>query len=99
MSYRKLKADYLFNGYQMLPDNSVLICDHHGTIKGITDRTQAGEDLEEFKGMIVPGFINCHCHLELSHLGGMIPENQGLINFLLSVMSQRFQPSTTKEES
>jgi cytosine/adenosine deaminase-related metal-dependent hydrolase len=99
MSYRKLKADYLFDGYHLLPDNSVLICDHHGTIEGVVDKTQAGDDLEEFKGMIVPGFINCHCHLELSHLWGMIPENQGLIHFLLSVMSQRFQPSASKEES
>ena len=99
MSYRKLKADYLFGGYEMHPDNSVLICDHYGKIEGIVDKTQAGEDLEEFKGMIVPGFINCHCHLELSHLRGMITENQGLIHFLLSVMSQRFQPSTSKEKS
>jgi cytosine/adenosine deaminase-related metal-dependent hydrolase len=99
MSYRKLKADYLFDGYQMLPDNSVLICDHHGTIEGIVHKSQAGDNIEEFKGMIVPGFVNCHCHLELSHLWGMIPEKQGLIKFLLSVMSQRFQPSASIVES
>src|SRR5579864_9352429 len=99
MSYRKLKADYLFDGYQMSPPDSVLICSQDGTVEDIVNDYQAGNGVEEFTGMIVPGFINCHCHLELSHLKGLIPENQGLINFLLSVMSQRFQPSTSKEES
>ncbi len=99
MTYRKLKADYLFDGYRMLPPESVLICGHNGVIEDIIDKHQAGDGLEEFSGMIVPGFINCHCHLELSHLKGLIPEKQGLINFVLSVMSLRFQPFTSKRAS
>jgi cytosine/adenosine deaminase-related metal-dependent hydrolase len=98
MSYRKLKADYLFDGYQILPADSVLICGKNGTIEDVLDEHQAGSGVEEFTGMIVPGFINCHCHLELSHLKGLIPEKQGLINFVLSVMSRRFQPSASKQE-
>src|ERR1700688_970729 len=97
MSYRKLKADYLFDGYQILPADSVLICGKNGTIEDVLDEHQAGSGVEEFTGMIVPGFINCHCHLELSHLKGLIPEKQGLINFVLSVMSRRFQPSVSKQ--
>ena len=58
-------------------------------LKTIVDEDQAGGDLEEFTGLLSPGFINCHCHLELSHLKDLIPENQGLVNFVLSVMSQR----------
>jgi cytosine/adenosine deaminase-related metal-dependent hydrolase len=99
MSYRKLKADYLFDGYQMRSLDSVLICGQDGTIEDIVDDYQAGDGVEEFTGMIVPGFINCHCHLELSHLKGLIPEKQGLINFVLSVMNKRFQSSTSKQES
>ncbi len=99
MTYRKLKADYLFDGYQILPADSVLICGQDGVIENITDEGHAGGGVEEFTGMIVPGFVNCHCHLELSHLKGLIPEKQGLINFVLSVMSQRFQPSASKQEA
>ena len=99
MSYRKLKADYLFDGYQLLSPDSVLICDHDGAIKDIVDEHEAGGDVEEFTGMIVPGFINSHCHLELSHLKGLIPEKQGLINFVLSVMRQRFQNSVSKQKA
>jgi aminodeoxyfutalosine deaminase len=99
MSYRKLKADYLFDGYKMLPSNAVLICGQDGTVVTLVDEIQAGADIEKFPGMIVPGFINCHCHLELSHLKGIIPEKQGLINFVLSVMSQRSQALPLKQEA
>jgi len=99
MSYRKLKADYLFDGYQLRQSDSVLICGEDGAVENIIDEHQAGSGVEEFTGMIVPGFINCHCHLELSHLKGLIPEKQGLVNFVLSVMSQRFQDSASKEEA
>ena len=45
--------------------------------------------LEKFSGILSPGFINCHCHLELSHLKGLIVEKQGLVNFVLSVVKSR----------
>jgi cytosine/adenosine deaminase-related metal-dependent hydrolase len=92
MSYRKFKADYLFDGYKMLREDAVLICRQDGTVEEIIVESQAGGDLEKFSGIITPGFINCHCHLELSHLKGAIPEKQGLVNFVLSVISQRNQP-------
>ena len=99
MSYRKLKADYLFDGFQMLPADSVLICGEQGKIEEIVAEHEAGSDVERFSGMLVPGFVNCHCHLELSHLKGLIPEKQGLIHFVLSVMGQRFQPFPLKQEA
>lgn len=99
MSYRKLKADYLFDGHKMLDKEAVLVCRQDGTIEEITDEQQAGEGLEKYPGLIVPGFINCHCHLELSHLKGLIPEDQGLVNFVLSVMGQRYQPEKIRKEA
>ena len=49
--------------------------------------------------MIVPGFINCHCHLELSHLKGRIPEKQGLVDFVFSVsMGRRSDPAEVQAE-
>jgi aminodeoxyfutalosine deaminase len=98
MSYRKLKADYLFDGYNMLPSGSVLVCRQDGMVEDIVNEDRVDGDLEKFPGMIVPGLINCHCHLELSHLKAVIPEKQGLVNFVLSVMSQRFQTFHLKEE-
>jgi aminodeoxyfutalosine deaminase len=39
-------------------------------------------DTEHFNGIIVPGFVNAHCHLELSHLKNRIPENRGIGMFI-----------------
>src|SRR5450432_50164 len=90
MSYRKFKADYLFDGFKMLSGEQVLVCEKNGTIEAILDEKEAGGDIEILSGILSPGFVNCHCHLELSHLKGLIPEKQGLVDFVFSVVRERF---------
>jgi cytosine/adenosine deaminase-related metal-dependent hydrolase len=97
MSYRKLKADFLFDGFKMSEEPSVLICGLEGTIQAIIPENEAGGDIENFSGILSPGFVNCHCHLELSHLKGLISEKQGLVNFVLSVVGQRYHPDSEKQ--
>lgn len=88
MSFRKFSADYLFNGYQMLED-VVLITDTQGTVRDIVYKKDAGEAVETFQGVLSPGLINCHCHVELSHLKNIIPPHTGLIEFLIAVVQKR----------
>ena len=73
----------------MLPEDSVLITRADGTVEAIVDADEAGEGIQHFEGILSPGFINCHCHLELSHMKGVIPERTGMVDFLLSVVQQR----------
>ena len=89
MRYRKLKADYLFTGEKLLTGENVLITSDEGKIINIVNEADAGEDVEVFEGIISPGFINAHCHLELSHLKNIIPEKTGLIDFVFKVVSER----------
>lgn len=89
MVYRKFCADYIFTGTEMLHRNNVLITDEQGIIKDIVKVIDAGDEVKQFKGMLTPGFINCHCHLELSHMKGVIPNRTGLVDFLLQVVQQR----------
>jgi cytosine/adenosine deaminase-related metal-dependent hydrolase len=98
MSYRKLKADYLFDGYKMQREG-VLICTQNGIIDTIAGEDQAGGDVEKYSGVLCPGFINCHCHLELSHLKDLIPEKQGLVNFVLSVVNIRHVSEESKQNA
>jgi cytosine/adenosine deaminase-related metal-dependent hydrolase len=63
-----------------------------GTILGI--RNTGGQPVEEaglefHSGIIVPGFVNSHCHLELSHLAGLIPKHTGLSAFVSEVSNIR----------
>ena len=67
----------------------MLITDETGLIIDIVESNSAGEGILVLKGMLTPGFINCHCHLELSHLKGLIPEKTGIVDFILSVVNER----------
>lgn len=89
MAYLKYQPDYLFTGKEILFNQSVLITDEKGVIQTIIDKTDAGEDLQILKGLLSPGFINCHCHLELSHMKGVIPEHTGLVDFILNILQHR----------
>ena len=89
MNVRKFKADNLFDGYRFHGQDKVLITDSHGKILEIVNDTEAGEGVQEFSGILSPGLINCHCHLELSHLKNIIPPHTGLIDFLCSVVTRR----------
>ncbi|MBC7948491.1 MAG: amidohydrolase family protein [Chitinophagaceae bacterium] len=91
MAYKKFKADRIFDGYRFLDESVVLITKEDGTIEEIIIATEAGDDIQKLPGILSPGLINCHCHLELSHLKGLIPEGTGLVTFLTQVMTQRAQ--------
>jgi cytosine/adenosine deaminase-related metal-dependent hydrolase len=88
MAYRKFKADKVFDGYRMLEDQ-VLVADADGTIVDILPFSEAGSGFEILEGILSPGFINCHCHLELSHMKGLIPERTGLVDFVFKVVTER----------
>lgn len=73
----------------MLGAGLVLVTTEDGTIENIVPLTEAGDDVQHLPGILSPGFINCHCHLELSHMKGLIPERTGLVDFVITIMHQR----------
>ena len=99
MLYRKLKGSNIFDGYILRGDNNVLIIQENGIIESIVDETEAGEGIEYFDGILCPGFVNAHCHIELSHLKGKIPQHTGLVNFVQAVMKERTASDEEKYNS
>jgi cytosine/adenosine deaminase-related metal-dependent hydrolase len=89
MGYRKFKADLIFNGTSLLDSNNILITNEKGIIENIVNEKDSSDDIETFRGILSPGFINCHCHLELSHMKGLIDEKTGLVDFVFKVVTQR----------
>lgn len=77
----------------MLDETQVLITDEKGVVEAIVPVEDAGDNVQMLDGIISPGFVNTHCHLELSHLKGVIPERTGLVDFVMSVMQQRNFPA------
>lgn len=89
MAYHKFNASQLFTGKEILDENFVLIVQENGIIEAIVNVDDAGDDLQKLNGILCPGFINAHCHLELSHVKGLIPEHTGLVDFILQVIAKR----------
>jgi aminodeoxyfutalosine deaminase len=97
MLLKKYGATQLFDGTNLI-SNKVLVTQEDGTVEAVVDHTEAGEEIQELEGILVPGLINCHCHLELSHLKDVIPPHTGLIEFLCSVVTKRgFDPAVIQE--
>jgi cytosine/adenosine deaminase-related metal-dependent hydrolase len=87
--YQKFQATQLFTGTELLEDQLVLITTKDGTIEAIVGIEDAGDDIQSFDGILTPGFVNAHCHLELSHMKDMIPAHTGLQEFVKQIVSLR----------
>jgi cytosine/adenosine deaminase-related metal-dependent hydrolase len=94
MGHRKFTAEHLFTGSRLLKDQ-VLVTDENGRVDAIIPATDVGSDVQTLSGILAPGFINAHCHLELSHMKGAIEPHTGMIDFLLGVMGGRSLPEGT----
>jgi len=83
---RFLQADYLFPLHSPPIKKGVLQVDKFGFIIGLYTPDQLPNiKIEYFPGIICPGFINSHCHLELSHMHNYISKDTGLINFIKKI--------------
>ncbi len=85
---RYLSAHYVFPVSSPPLKNGIVCTDDHGMIVDVIDtggKLQEREKLEFYNGILVPGFVNTHCHLELSHLRGVMKSGCGLPDFLSSV--------------
>lgn len=89
MVYQKFQATQIFTGTELLDDQLVLITQKDGTIEALVGIEDAGDDIQNFEGIISPGLINAHCHLELSHMKGMIPAKTGLQEFVKQIVGLR----------
>ena len=88
---RSFKADYVFPVNADPIKNGIVTVDDAGKIISVSDHHTVTTDPqpEVLSGIICPGFVNTHCHLELSHLGGKVPANTGLVPFIKEVMKHR----------
>ncbi len=72
--------------------NATLQVSDDGTVVEISEGKAEG--IAADYPVIIPGFVNAHCHLELSHLQGMIREREdGLSGFIRQLLSIRYLAS------
>ena len=98
---RQISADYIYpvsskpikNGLLTYDDQSGKIISLEGP------KSETSSSVKHYAGILVPGFINAHCHLELSHLKGQIPTGTGLLPFLKAVVTLREFPQEVIQQA
>lgn len=90
LTMRFITANRIFSGKEFLTNDTVLVLnDKNGIHDIITSENLEKSNIEHLNGIICPGFINTHCHLELSHLKDIIKPHTGIVDFGLNVIKQR----------
>lgn len=87
MNVRRITAEYVYtldaqepirNGYVEVDDEGVIVA---------VGACHADEAVE--KGAVTPGFVNAHCHLELSHLHKKFRKGTGMAGFIDQINALR----------
>ncbi len=48
-------------------------------------------------GVLLPGLVNAHCHLKLSHLAGQAPFGEGFVPWVEAVVAARDEPDEVRQ--
>ncbi len=89
-----ISAHWIFPVSSAPLKGGVIEVDEGGRIVALYEALEAtarGIEPDFYEGSIVPGFVNTHCHLELSHLKGAIAEKTGLPRFVSQIVALRDQ--------
>jgi cytosine/adenosine deaminase-related metal-dependent hydrolase len=89
---RRFAAQYVITNSGPTLKRAVITTDDAGKVTGIKDtkgELPESANLEYHNGIIIPAFVNCHCHLELSHVKGAIGQGGGLGDFISQIRTTR----------
>lgn len=89
---KRFSAQFIITNSGSILKRGVVTTDDDGTIISVEDTLidlKETHSVEYHNGIIVPGFVNCHCHLELSHMKGSVKPGGSLGGFLAQINNTR----------
>lgn len=89
---RRFSANYIYPVSGSIIRNGIVVLDNDNTVVDVVDpkgNEIEYESMEFHNGIIVPGFVNAHCHIELSHLKGRLASSDGIAGFVTQIRNQR----------
>ena len=82
----RISAKWLFPISGAPIENGAIEVSPQGEIISVGE-AEAGDEILD--GILVPGFVNAHCHIELSHLVGLFKQGTGMDGFIKQINELR----------
>jgi aminodeoxyfutalosine deaminase len=89
---KRFSAQYVITNSGPPLKRAIITTEDDGTVTAVEDthgELNEKHSVEFYNGIIIPGFVNCHCHLELSHMKDAIGRDTGLPGFIEQVRNTR----------
>jgi cytosine/adenosine deaminase-related metal-dependent hydrolase len=89
---KRFSAQYILTNSGPVLRKGIITAEDDGTILSVEStggNLSESQSVEFYNGIIIPGFVNCHAHLELSHMRGAVAGGKGLGNFIMKVRNTR----------
>lgn len=84
---RIIQCDKIFDGEKFIQENTIVI--YENKIADLFYSDDNDNTIEYYEGVLVPGFVNAHCHLELSYLHNQFELGKGLLGFIKQMFEKR----------
>ena len=86
----RIAAEYVFTLNEDKPiRNGFVEFDSDGTVTSVGECPDPGRENAFVMGAVVPGFVNTHCHLELSYLWKSFRKGTGMAGFIDQINEMR----------
>ena len=98
-----IHADWVLRGELEPIADGAIVFDVQGTILDVGGATDVlprhpGLETKRVRGIVFPGLVNAHTHIELSNLRGKIPGGRGFVQWVDTLVATRTE-STPEEEA
>lgn len=92
MNSRKIAAPKVLTPSGEFYNSAIITFDSEAKVTSVEENVKNIDSLsgvEYYDGILIPGMVNGHCHLELSYLKGQVGEGKGLVQFISEITSVR----------
>lgn len=99
---RKISASYIFTNTGNFIKNGIIVLDNNGFVIDVIDTQGELKEiatLEHYNGILCPGFVNAHCHLELSYMHNLLNRTENLTGFVKQMIEKRKTINPDSEQS
>ncbi len=98
---RIIHADWVLPGDSEPLRDAAVVVDDDGVVAhvGAIDARLSSLPIERIRGLVMPGLVNAHTHLELSALRGRVPGGGGFLPWVERLIGARVELAPDEEEA